>query len=90
MANSGKPLSPDTDPVAERILIEGIRKMTPAQKMRQIVDMNRYGYELALADVRRRYPDDTPMEWDLRVASRYIPPDLMKKVFDWDVDEKGY
>jgi hypothetical protein len=84
-----KPLSPDTHPDIERIWIDGIRKMSTAEKMRRIVELNRLGYRLALADVRSRYPDETEREWDLRVASRYFSADVMRKVFHWDPDEKG-
>ena len=85
-----KTLSPDTHPDIERLLIEGYRKMTPAEKFRRVIEMNRFAYHLMLAEVRARYPSANQQEWDLRVASRSLPADLMLRAFGWDVDEKGY
>lgn len=64
--------------------------MTPADKIQRVIELNRFGYQLALADVRRRYPDESQHEWDLRVASRYLSAELMLKVFGWNVEEKGF
>jgi hypothetical protein len=43
---------------------------------------------LARADVGRRHPDADEREVRLRVASRYLDPDLIRKAFDWDPREK--
>jgi hypothetical protein len=85
-----KTLSPDTHPEIERILIEGYRRMTPREKMQRVLELNRFGYQLALTGVRRRHPNADEREQNLRVASRYLPPDLMRKVFDWDPEKEGY
>jgi hypothetical protein len=85
-----KTQSPDTHPKIEKMLIEGIRKMSAAEKFRRIGELNRSLELLALADVRRRHPGADEWECRLRVASRRVPADLMKKAFGWDVEEKGY
>jgi hypothetical protein len=64
--------------------------MTPREKMRRVVELNRFGFQLTLADVRRRYPDADEREWRLRAASRFLPAELMRKAFGWDPDEKGF
>jgi hypothetical protein len=46
----------DTHPAIEAILIEGYRRMTPAQKLRRVEDLTRTVRQLALQDIRRRYP----------------------------------
>lgn len=85
-----KPLFEDTPLHIERVLLEGYRRMTPAQKMQGICELNRTLEQLAEADIRKRYPNATDREVQLRVASRRIPADLMRKAFDWDPDIEGY
>jgi hypothetical protein len=80
----------DTHPQIEAFLIEGYRKMSPSQKLERVRALTRAVQELALLDVRRRHPDADEREQALRVASRWIEPDLMVRAFGWDVREVGY
>ncbi len=80
----------DTHPTIEAFLIEGYRKMSPAQKLERVRALTRAVQELALLDVRRRHPEADAREQALRVASRWIEPDLMARAFGWDVREVGY
>lgn len=80
----------DTHPEAEKRLIEGYRAMTPAQKWQGVQSLNRTLENLARADVRRRHPDADEREVRLRVASRRLPADLMRRAFGWDPDREGY
>ena len=80
----------DTHPDIEAKLIEEMRRLTPTEKIRRIGELNLALEMLAMADVRRRYPDADERECRLRVASLRVPKELMKKAFGWDVDEKGY
>lgn len=80
----------DTDPQAEAILIAGYRAMSASQKVECVQALTRAVQELALVDVRRRHPDADEREQALRVASRWLKPELMKRVFDWDVRDAGY
>ena len=80
----------DTHPKIEAFLIEGYRKMTPAQKLERVRSLTRAVQELALLDVRRRHPDADEREQALRVASRWIEPELMVRAFGWDVRSEGY
>lgn len=84
-----KPLS-DTHPEIEKRLIEGLRQMPGWRKLQLVQEMNDFADALAMADVRRRYPDADERECLLRVASRRVPAELMRKAFGWDPDEKGY
>jgi hypothetical protein len=85
-----KTQSIDTHPDIERIQIEAYRKMSPAEKWRRVEDLNRTLDALALADVRRRHPNANEYECRLRVASRRIPADLMRKAFGWNPEVEGY
>lgn len=80
----------DTHPTMEAIQIEGFRAMSTDQKLKLVNSLSLTVRELALADVRRRYPDESEREQLLRAASRWIDPVVMKRGFGWDVDERGY
>lgn len=80
----------DTSPEAEKVLIELYRRMPGWQKVQQVLELNRAVNELALADIRRRYPQASERELFLRLASRRLPAETMRRVFDWDPDEMGY
>ena len=80
----------DTDPRVEAILIEGYRRMSPAQKLERVRALTRAVQELALFDIRRRHPDADEREQALRLASRWIEPELMIRAFGWDVRKVGY
>ena len=80
----------DTHPDIEAALVAGYRKMSPAQKMERVRALTQAVQELALTDIRRRHPDAGPRELALRLASRWIEPELMLRAFGWDVRKEGY
>ena len=80
----------DTHPAIEAILLAGYRAMSPAQKLERVRSLTRAVQELALLDVRRRHPNADAREQALRVASRWIDPALMLRVFGWDIRVEGY
>jgi hypothetical protein len=80
----------DTHPKIEAMLIEGYRKMSASQKLERVRALTRAVQEFALLDVRRRHPNADAHEQALRVASRWIEPELMVRAFGWDVREVGY
>ena len=80
----------DTHPKIEALLIEGYRRMSPSQKLERVGALTRAVQELALMDILRRHPNADSREQALRVASRWIDPELMVRAFGWDVREVGY
>jgi hypothetical protein len=81
----------DTSPEAERILIEGYRRMSPAKKLQRVVALNRAVEQLAAARILSQYGPDLPgRELRLRLAALRLDRDTMIRVFDWDPEEKGY
>jgi len=80
----------DTHPAVEALLIEGYRQMSASQKLERVRAMIQAVQELALLDVRRRHPDADAREQSLRVASRWLEPDLMVRAFGWDPRTRGY
>jgi len=80
----------DTRRDIEALLVEGHRRMSAAEKLDRVRAMTRAVQELALLDVRRRHPDAGAREQELRVASRWIEPELMVRAFGWDARRLGY
>ena len=83
-------LPTDTRPEVERILIEGYRRMSAAQKLGQVQSLSMTVRQLALADIRRRHPEAGEREQLLRLASRSMDAALLLKAFGWDPDVEGY
>jgi hypothetical protein len=74
----------DTHPDALRVWLDIQRRLTPEQKFRQIVEMYEAITAAQTAEARRLYPAATEREVFLRVTSRRLGPDLMKKAYGWD------
>lgn len=72
-------------------MLAGLRRMTPAEKIQRIVELNRAVETMAAAGIRSRYGADlSERELRLRLAALRLPRETMIKVFDWDPEEKGY
>jgi hypothetical protein len=84
------PLTTDTHPAVEALLIDGYRKMTPSQKLERVRAMTQAVQRLALLDIRRRHPDADERELALRLASRWLAPETIVAAFGWNPQERGY
>ena len=82
--------SEDTSEEVERILIEAWRRWTPAEKLARMMAMTRRIQEVQLAEIKRRHPDAGEWELKMRLASRRLEPELMRRAFGWDPDVEGY
>jgi hypothetical protein len=80
----------DTHPKIEEMLIERYRQMTDAEKWQRMTELCQLAEMMAMADVRQRYPEATERECFLRVVSRRVSADLMRKAYGWDPDREGY
>jgi len=81
----------DTSPEAERVVIEGYRRMSPADKIARVVALNRALEELASARLRSQYGGQlTDDERRLRLAALRLDAKLMRDVFGWDPSVRGY
>ncbi len=76
-----KPLSLDTLPETERILLEGYRRMPGWRKLKIVQDLNRTVAQLALNDLRRRYPQASERELQLRLAARRYGAEFLVRGF---------
>ena len=81
----------DTPPEIEEILLAGYRRMTPAQKLERVMDLNRAAQEMALARIRTTYgPTLSEREERLRLAALWLDRETMIRVFGWDPEVQGY
>lgn len=83
-------LPSDTHPKIEAFLIEGYRRMSVTEKVARVTAMSRAVQELGLADVRRAHPDADARELALRLASRRLDAETMRRAFGWDPDTEGF
>ena len=84
------PVPSDTSADAERVMIDGFRRMSPAQKLERVAALNRALVDLATARLRRQYgPSMSPRELRLRLAALRLDADTMRNAFDWDPATPG-
>jgi len=79
----------DTTAEIVAILTDGYRRMSPQQKLERVRAMTQAVQQLAVLDIRRRYPGATEYEIRLRLASRWLPAETMRQAFEWDPDREG-
>lgn len=85
-----KPPVSDTPPAIRQRLIEGYRRMSPAEKMERVAALNRAAVQLATARIREQYgPDLSPRELRLRLGSLWLSRETMIEVFGWDPEVHG-
>lgn len=75
--------SRDTAVEAERFLIERYRAMSPADKLRIFRQLSLATQELALAGIRRRFPEASPRELRLRLAATRLDRETLRDAFGW-------
>jgi hypothetical protein len=80
----------DTDPEAERALIEMLRCTPTWKRAEQLAGLIQARSVLILADLRRRYPEAGAEELRMRLASRLLPREDVVRVFGWDPEKEGY
>ena len=71
----------DTTPEAEAVLIRLWRETPAWRKWELMEDLNRAARELALAGLRRRYPDDPPEALRRRLADLLLGQELAAKAY---------
>ena len=85
------PLAMDTPLEVRALQIERYRRMTPAQKLALVGDLNLAVRQLAEARIRAQQgPDISARELRLRIASLYLDRDTMIAAFGWDPEIEGY
>jgi hypothetical protein len=71
----------DTHPDAERVQIEGLRKLSPWRKIELACELTENARKLALAGLRHRFPDASQQELQRRLATLCLGAELAEKVY---------
>ena len=82
--------SRDTRPEVAEILLDGYRRMTPAQKLARVCDLSLASRQMAEARIRAQYPGASEHDVRLRVAALALGRDVMVRVFGWDPEQEGW
>jgi len=82
-------IASDTTDEARERLLDHWRRATPEDRYREVLRLNRVVRELAQAGQDLRYPDATPEERRLRLASLWIPREAMIRWWSWDPEVRG-
>jgi|HubBroStandDraft_2_1064218.scaffolds.fasta_scaffold602594_2 hypothetical protein len=65
---------------------EGLARMSPEERFRRAISLTILAHAFALAQIRKRYPDESERTHRLRLAARIIDPETMRAAFDWPHD----
>ena len=74
-------LAEDTQPEAERVLIELQRGASPKRKLAMVLNANRTARLLALTGLRERHPNESPARLQRRLADLWLGPELAAKAY---------
>ena len=74
-------LAADTNPAAEQVLIELLRKASPARKVAMMLDANRTVRTLAWTGLRERYPNDSLARLQRRLADLWLGSELARRAY---------
>lgn len=85
-----KPEPEDTDPEAERALVEMLRRAPTWKRAEQLAGLIHARNVLVLSDLRRRYPEADAEELRKRLAARLLPREAVVRAFAWDPEKEGY
>lgn len=76
----------DTDPAAERILVETIRRSPVWKRIALASALTEAARALAVADIRSRFPSASDEELRRRLALRLLTREEIRAAYGWDPD----
>ena len=76
----------DTSEEAWALMEEGLRNMSPAQRVQRAVALTILAHRMALAQIRRQHANEDERSQRLRLAARYIDAETMRAAFGWPHD----
>lgn len=74
----------DTSPEAFEVQVRLLRAMTAQQKLQRVSELNDTVRELAMAGLRRRYPEADGRELLRRYAALVLDRETVIRVYGWD------
>lgn len=81
--------SPDTDRAVEERMFARYRAMSTDEKLAHVGALGRLVEEVALAGLRRKYPDAGDDENRLRLLARSVDRATMIRLYGFDPEERG-
>jgi hypothetical protein len=85
-----KPLSSDTTPEAQQVLLGLLRNASADQKLKLTFGLIQTLRKLVLADLARRFPAAGEEELRRRLISRLLPPEDVIRAYGFDPKAAGY
>jgi hypothetical protein len=83
-----KTQSPDTSPEAEHVLMDLLRRASPARKLQMIVSANRASRELAMCGLKMRHPGESPENLRRRLAELWLGKELAAKAYGHGTEDE--
>lgn len=83
-------LPDDTSPEARRFLVEGYRRMSPADKLARVVSLNVALEQLQRARITAQYGEIPEREMRLRLGALRLGRETMVRAFGWDPEVMGW
>lgn len=80
----------DTHPKVEEFMIERIRQMPTWRKFQQVSEMIKTCRALSLSGLNRRYPGASADELHKRLAALWLDREVVRRIYNWDPEVKGY
>ncbi len=74
-------LAADTQPDAERVLLERLKGLPPARKVAMLLSANRTARVLALTGLRERHPGESRARLQRRLADLWLGAELAAKAY---------
>lgn len=85
-----QPSTSDTEPEAQRIRFELMRKMPVWKRLALTCELIQATRMLMLADLRRRFPKATEEELRRRLIARLLTRDEVIAAYGFDPEKEGY
>jgi hypothetical protein len=73
----------DTHPAVAKMIIDGYRRMTPAEKLARCGDLSSAVRQLSAARIRAEHPEADEREVRVRVAALLYPAELLRRAVGW-------
>lgn len=85
-----KAILDDTSPDAEDVIVNLVRTAPVWKRLKMIEELNDALRSLALADLRRGFPQAGPAELHRRLAARLLSRHEVIAAYGWDPEVEGY
>lgn len=72
----------DTDADARRVMVEGLRRMSPSEKLARVVALNRSVELMARAGIRLRTPNISDADLRNEMAKLWLDEDTLKAALE--------